>query len=255
MFALPISDPGTPENLRNFDAMSRMAGAVAHDFNNILTGILGNLELLERRAGKAGIADFADYLKGARSAALRGVDLTQRLLAVSGHQNLDPREFSTSTAIDEMADLLRATLGDDIRVEIVHQEDVWPVFADQAQFEESLLNLARNAREAMPEGGVLRIEDAGTKLDADAVTGLEIEAGDYVAVTLRDTGTGMTDEVAARAFEPFFSTKNSGAGAGLGLAAVMGFMRQSEGYARIDSCRPGETAVTLLLPKAVVSGQ
>jgi signal transduction histidine kinase len=232
-----------------------MAGAVAHDFNNILTGILGNLELLERRAGKLGIPDFADYLNGARSAAHRGVELTQRLLAVSGHQNLDPREFLTSTIIDEMADLVQATLGEEIRLEIVHQDGLWPVFADQPQFEESVLSIARNAREAMPAGGVLRIEDTRIKLGEDAVAGLDIAAGAYVAVTLRDSGAGMTDEVAARAFEPFFTTKSSGAGTGLGLAAVMGFMRQSGGHARIDSHRPGETAVTLLLPKAVVSGQ
>jgi signal transduction histidine kinase len=143
-----MGDRETKESLRHFTAMSRMAGAVAHDFNNILTGMLGNLELLERRAGKLGIPDFADYLKGARSAAHRGVDLTQRLLAVSGHQNLDPSEFLTSAAIDDMADLLRATLGEEIRLEIVHLDGLWPVFADQARFEESVLSLARNAREA-----------------------------------------------------------------------------------------------------------
>jgi len=254
--ALQMPEPGTPKDLRDFDAMSRMAGAMAHDFNNILTGILGNLELLERRAGKLGIPDFADYLKGARSAAHRGVDLTQRLLAVSGHQSLDPREFLTSTAIDEMADLLRATLGDAIQLEIVHQEGVWPVLADQPQFEEALLSLARNARDAMPEGGVVRIEDGGEKLGGDAVA--RLEAGDYVAVTLRDSGSGMTDEVAARAFEPFFTTQTSGAGTGLGLAAVLGFLRQSGGHARIDSHAPGKTAVTLLLPShqsSVVSRQ
>jgi signal transduction histidine kinase len=250
-----MPDSAMPDGLTRFTAMSGMAGAMAHDFNNILTGILGNLELLERRAGKLGIADLADYLKGARSAAHRGVDLTQRLLAVSGHQNLDPSEFLTSPVIDELADLLRATLGDKIQLEIIHQSGLRPVFADQAQFEESLLSLARNAREAMPEGGVLRIADASEKLSTYAVAGLQIEAGDYIAVTFHDSGTGMTDEVAARAFEPFFTSKNSGAGAGLGLAAVMGFMRQSRGHARIDSHRPGATAVTLLLPKAVVSGQ
>ncbi len=249
-----MPDSGTPESLRKFTAMSGMAGAIAHDFNNILTGILGNLELLERRAGKLGIADFADYLKGARSAAHRGVDLTQRLLAVSGHQTLEPHEFLTSVAIDEMAALLRATLGETIRLEIVHEDGLWPVFADQPQFEESVLNLARNAREAMPEGGVLRIEDRCENFGQEAVGETDIEAGEYVAVSLRDSGAGMTDDVAARAFEPFFTTKNSGAGTGLGLAAVMGFMRQSAGHARIDSHQPGATVVTLLLP-AVVSSQ
>jgi len=247
-----MGNSGAPENLRHFNAMGQMAGAVAHDFNNILTGILGNLELLERRAGKLGVPDFADYVKGARNAAHRGVDLTQRLLAVSGHQNLDPHEFLTSTAIDEMADLLRATLGDGVTLEIVHHDGLSPVFADQLQFEESLVNLARNARDAMPEGGALRIEDRPERLNAEAVAELDIEAGDYVAVTMRDSGTGMTDEVAARAFEPFFTTSSSGAGTGLGLATILGFMRQSGGHARIDSHAPGETAVTLLL-RAIVS--
>ncbi len=250
-----MPDNGTPETLRNFTALSRMAGAVAHDFNNILTGILGNLELLERRAGKLGIPDFADYVRGARSAAHRGVNLTQTLLAVSGNLNLEPQKFLTSPVIDEMAELLRETLGDGIRLEIIHQDGIWPVFADQLQFEECILSLARNAREAMPEGGLLRIEDARENLGRDAVAGLDIEAGDYVAVTLRDTGAGMTDEVAARAFEPFFSTKSSGAGTGLGLAAALGFMRQSGGFARVDSHAPGGTAVTLLLPRSSVTSQ
>jgi signal transduction histidine kinase len=245
-------ESGAPRGVSNFNAMSRMAGAMAHDFNNILTGILGNLELLERRAGKLGIADLADYLKGARSAATRGVDLTQLLLAVSGHQSLEPHEFLTSTVIDELADLLRATLGDEIRLEISHRGKIWPVFADQAQWEDALLRVTNNAREAMRDGGVLKIEDRCETLSPEAVIGLDIQAGDYVAVTLRDSGTGMTDEVAARAFEPFFTTKNSGAGAGLGLAAVMGFMRQSAGHARIDSYRPGATEITLLLPRSPV---
>jgi signal transduction histidine kinase len=240
---------GPPETISNFNAMSRMAGAVAHDFNNILTGILGNLELLERRAAKLGIAEFADYLKGARSAATRGVDLTARLLAVAGHQPQEPRVFRAGSVIDEMEEPLREMLGHGIRLDISHQA-TWPVLADLPHFEEALLIMARNAREAMPGGGAARFEDRNTTLDPAAVVGLDMAAGDYVAVTLHDSGSGMTDEVAARAFEPFFTTKSNGAGAGLGLAMLLGFARQSGGHAKIESYQPGRTAITLFLPRA-----
>jgi signal transduction histidine kinase len=243
------SRKGAIELVQKFAAMSRMAGSVAHDFNNILTGILGNLELLERRAAKLGIADFADYLKGARSAANRGVDVTQRLLAVSGHQLLEPRELPAGAALDGMAELLQACLGPAIRLEIAHEPDIWPIFADPAQFEESLLSLARNARDAMPGGGLVRITGRNEPLDAAAAAALELQAGDYVAVAVRDSGPGMSHEAAARAFEPFFTTKSSGAGTGLGLAIVMGFIRQSGGQAKIEVLRPGGTEVTLLLPR------
>jgi len=247
--------PEAPESLRagaeqKFAAMSRMAGAVAHDFNNILTGVLGNLELLERRAAKLGIADFADYLRGARSAASRGVDLSTRLLAVSGHQLLEPRELATGAALDGMTAMLAACLGSGILFEIVFTPDIWPIFVDPSQFEESLLSLARNAREAMPGGGVVRITGRNQTLDAAAAAALELAAGDYVTVTVRDSGPGMSDEAAARAFEPFFTTKSSGAATGLGLAIVMGFIRQSGGHAKIEVFRPGGTEVTLFLPKA-----
>ncbi len=239
--------------VQKFAAMSRMAGSVAHDFNNILTGILGNLELLERRAVKLGIADFADYLRGARSAASRGVDLSTRLLAVSGHQLLEPEDLATGAALDGMATLLEACLGAGIRLEIVFTPDIWPVFVDPPQFEESLLSLARNAREAMPGGGVVRITGRNETLDATAAGALELAAGDYVAVAFRDSGPGMSEAAAARAFEPFFTTKTSGAGTGLGLAIVMGFIRQSGGHAKIEVFRPGGTEVTLFLPRAAVT--
>ena len=250
------AQPVAPDSLRagaeeKLAAMSRMAGSVAHDFNNILTGILGNLELLERRAAKLGVADFADYLRGARSAATRGVDLTTRLLAVSGHQLLEPRELATGAALDGMAELLQACLGAGIRLEIVHEPDIWPIFVDPPQFEESVLALARNAREAMPGGGVVRITGRNVKLDGAAAAALELAAGDYVAVAARDSGPGMSDAAAARAFEPFFTTKTSGAGTGLGLAIVMGFIRQSGGHARIESFQPDGTEVTLFLPRAL----
>jgi signal transduction histidine kinase len=243
---------GPPENISNFNAMSRMAGAVAHDFNNILTGILGNLELLERRAGRLGIADFADYLKGARSAATRGVDLTTRLLAVSGHQPLEPSEFSAGAVIDEMEEPLRETLGPGIRLEISHQA-TWLAQASQPHFEEALLIMARNAREAMQEGGVARFEDRDATFDPADVIGLDMAAVDYIAVTVHDSGTGMTDEVAARAFEPFFTTKSSGAGTGLGLAMLLGFARQSGGHAKIETYQPGRTAITLFLPRSTAA--
>jgi signal transduction histidine kinase len=246
-----MAEDGTPDKISGFKATSRMAGAVAHDFNNILTGVLGNLELLERRAAKLGVSEFVDYLKGARSAAARGVELSARLLAVSGHQALEPRQLLISTVIDDMKEALRDTLGPDVRLEIAHDGALGPVFVDQAQFEEALLSMARNARDAMPGGGTTRIELRNTSLGQPAAAGMDLPAGDYVAVTMRDSGTGMSDEVAMRAFEPFFTTKSSGAGTGLGLATVLGFMRQSGGHARIGSHAAGKTEVTLLLPRSL----
>jgi len=238
--------PEPADDLRTFDAMGRMAGAVAHDFNNLLTGILGNLELLQRRAARLGISEFDDYLRGSRSAANRAVDLTQRLLAVSGHLALDPKLVRVEKLVDSTVEILSGTLPDAVQLKTELAAGLWPVWCDEAQIEDALMQLVRNAQTAMPEGGQVTIGARNLSLADDA----GLAAGDYVALSVSDTGIGMTEEVATRAFEPFFTTRNSGAGSGLGLAAVLGVLRQSGGGAVIEASRPGHTKVTMFLRRA-----
>ncbi len=235
--------PDPADDLRNFDAMGRMAGAVAHDFNNLLTGILGNLELLQRRAARLGISEFDDYLRGSRSAANRAVDLTQRLLAVSGHLALDPKPMRVEKLVDSTVEILSGTLPGAIQLKTELAAGLWPVWCDEAHIEDALMQLVRNAQAAMPEGGQVTIGARNLPVAEDP----GLAAGDYVALSVSDTGTGMTPEVAARAFEPFFTTRSSGAGSGLGLAAIRGVLRQSGGGAAIEATRPGHTRVTMFL--------
>jgi signal transduction histidine kinase len=237
--------PESGDELRHFDAMGRMAAAVAHDFNNLLTGILGNLELLQRRAARLGISDFDDYLRGSRSAANRAVDLTQRLLAVSGHLALDPKRVSVEKLIDSTVEILSGTLPGSVQLKTELEAGLWPVWCDEAQVEDALMQLVRNAQAAMQEGGQVTIGARNLALPGES----GLAAGEYVALSVSDTGTGMTQDVAARAFEPFFTTRNNGAGSGLGLAAVLGVLRQSGGGAVIEATRPGYTKVTMFLPR------
>jgi signal transduction histidine kinase len=242
-----MSDIEAPDTMKNFDAMGRMAGAVAHDFNNLLTGILGNLELLQRRANRLGVAEFDDYLRGSRSAANRAVDLTQRLLAVSGHLALDPKLLTIEQVVDDAVEVLSGTLPETIQMKTEVEAGLWPVRCDQAQLEEALLQLTRNAQTAMPEGGQVTMSLRNVTMDGNEYG---FAPGEYVALSVTDTGIGMSDDVAARAFEPFFTTRNSGAGTGLGLASVLGFARQSGGHAEVEETRPGLTKVTIYLPRA-----
>lgn len=248
----PFSDGAeTPApKQQDFAVLGEMAGAVAHDFNNILTGILGNLELLQRRVAKSGIADFDDYVKGARSAARRGVDLTQRLLAVSGHLVLNTAPHDCAALIQEMRDLIRSSWKGKIDLEIAPMAGLWPIMVDRHFFEEAMLNLAANARDAMPMGGRILVSARNISAGSRQLAGLGLAAGNYVGISVQDNGSGMSDAVAERAFVPFFSSKNAGAGAGLGLATVLGFTRQSGGTARIAAHQPGRTIVELFFPKA-----
>ncbi len=242
-----MADIEFPETIKNFDAMGRMAGAVAHDFNNLLTGILGNLELLQRRAARLGVVEFDDYLRGSRSAANRAVDLTQRLLAVSGHMALEPKSLRVEQVLEDAIEVLSGCLPENIQLKTELAAGLWPVRCDQAQLDEALLQLVRNAQTAMPQGGQVTMSARNVAMDGNSHGFM---AGDYVALSVTDTGIGMTAEVAARAFEPFFTTRNSGAGTGLGLAAVLGFARQSGGHAAVEETRPGYTKVTIYLPRA-----
>ncbi|KMO39995.1 histidine kinase [Methylobacterium variabile] len=223
---------------QKMEAVGQLTGGIAHDFNNLLAVITGSLELVQRRIAR-GDTDVGRFIAGALDGTDRAAKLTHRLLAFARQQPLEPRPTDPNRLITGMVDLLRRTLGETVRVETRLMADPPAVFVDQNQLENAILNLAVNARDAMPGGGRLTLETtAGTLEDGTSA----------VAVTVRDTGTGMPPEVVARAFEPFFTTKPQGRGTGLGLSQVYGFVTQSGGRVRIDS-RPGQgTAIELTLP-------
>jgi CheY-like chemotaxis protein len=231
-----------------------LTGGIAHDFNNILHVILGNLEALQRLAAagsdRPGTAEFDRFVANAVRGAERAATLTQRLLAFGRRQPLSPTALDVNRLVAGMSDLLRRTLGETIGVETVLGGGLWRTIADANQLESALLNLAVNARDAMPTGGKMTIETANTYLDeAYAAAHQEVQAGQYVMVAVSDTGTGMTREVMEKAFEPFFTTKAVGHGTGLGLSQVYGFVKQSGGHLKLYS-EPGEgTTVKLYLPR------
>ncbi|MDG4549408.1 MAG: PAS-domain containing protein [Candidatus Contendobacter sp.] len=229
-------------------AVGQLTGGVAHDFNNLLTIILGNLAMLEE-----GLRDNPDlYRSGhaAMNAARRGADLTRRLLAFSRQQTLQPRLLAPGQQLQEIAELLQRTLGASIALETVVDPAVWNIRVDPGQLTNAVLNLAINARDAMPGGGRLRIEAGNVTLDTvQAVHYPDVVPGDYVRLTVSDTGCGMTPEVVERAFEPFFTTKDLGVGTGLGLSMVYGFVKQSGGHVRIRSQVGVGTAMELYLPR------
>jgi signal transduction histidine kinase/CheY-like chemotaxis protein len=236
---------------QKMEAVGRLTGGIAHDFNNHLTVISSNVELLKRRlpADTAGLARLADAaMHGVRRAAT----LTQRLLAFSRQQTLDPEPLDAGQLVSGMLDLLRRTLGEGIVVETVSPGGLWLTRIDANQLESTLLNLAVNARDAMPRGGKLIIETANAALDQSYVARYaDLTAGQYVMLAVRDTGVGMSSDVQARAFEPFFTTKPFGQGTGLGLSMVYGFVAQSGGHVRIDSQVGEGTTIRLYLPRYV----
>jgi signal transduction histidine kinase len=237
---------------QKMEAIGQLTGGVAHDFNNLLQVILGNLERLGRRLTGDSPAAAAEHrlIEAASRAAGRAATLTQRLLAFSRRQPLAPKSLDLNRLMGGLLDLLGRTLGETIRVETVLAGGLWRVFADENQLENALLNLAVNARDAMPQGGRLTLETQNVRLDeAYTRSQEEVRPGDYVLVSVSDTGVGMTKEVLARAFDPFFTTKDIGQGTGLGLSQVYGFVRQSGGHVRIDSA-PGQGAsIKLYLPR------
>ncbi|MCW5718785.1 MAG: response regulator [Bauldia sp.] len=237
------------------EAVGQLSGGIAHDFNNLLTAIGGNVELLARRLGTSN-ADYTRYIDHAREGVKRAASLTQRLLAFSRRQALQPSEVDANKLISGMSDLLHRTLGEHIEVEVVLGSGVWRTFTDPNQLENAILNLAINSRDAMPEGGRLTIETANSHIDEGYIAreGLtDIKAGQYVLVAVSDTGAGMPKEVAERAFEPFFTTKPVGEGTGLGLPMVYGFVKQSGGHAKIYSEAGHGTTVKLYLPRSTAA--
>lgn len=240
---------------QKMQAIGQLTGGIAHDFNNLLTVILGNLELARIKLDPAN--PMAGNIERSLWAAQRGGTLTTQLLAFARKQPLAPAPIDLANLLPELVPLLNRTLGEHIDVRFVGSAGLWTAMADPAQLESAVLNLALNARDAMPGGGRLTIELANTVLDEQyARAQAEVSAGDYVMIAVSDTGHGMTSEVVARVFEPFFTTKTEGRGTGLGLAMVFGFVKQSGGHVKIYS-EPGEgTAVKLYLPRAVgVSSQ
>ena len=236
------------------EAVGQLTGGVAHDFNNLLTAILGNLQLLEEAT--ADDEELQDLARTATNAALRGADLTRRLLAFSRRQLLDPRLFSANDLISDMISLLHHTLGETIEIETRLAEHLWSTRSDPAQLESALLNLAINARDAMPGGGKLTIETANIHLDETYVSQHDgLAPGDYVTVTAADTGHGIAPESMERVFEPFYTTKKDRQRSGLGLSIVYGFVKQSGGHVEIDSVVGKGTNIKLFLPMAQAMGE
>ena len=235
---------------QKMEAIGQLTGGLAHDFNNLLTGIAGSLELLQVRAAQGRIGELDRHVAGAMASVNRAAALTHRLLAFARRQALDPRPTDVNALVAGMTELIRRTVGPAVRVETVCAAGLWPTLIDPNQLESALLNLCINARDAMPEGGRLTIETVNAALDeAYVATERDLRAGQYVALAVTDTGSGMTPDVMARAFEPFFTTKPIGQGTGLGLSMLYGFAKQSDGHVRIYSEVGRGTTVRVYLPR------
>ncbi|MFC3124182.1 PAS domain-containing protein [Pseudoroseomonas globiformis] len=236
---------------QKMEAVGQLTGGIAHDFNNLLTGITGALELLGTRIAQGRFKELDGYVAAADGAAKRAAALTHRLLAFSRQQTLDPRPTDVNRLIAGMEELIRRTIGPSVTLEVVGATGLWPTLVDPNQLENALLNLAINARDAMPRGGRLTVETANTWLDARVARERDMVPGQYVIVSVTDTGTGMPPDVIARAFDPFFTTKPLGQGTGLGLSMIYGFTRQSGGQVRIYSEVGDGTTMRLYLPRHV----
>jgi PAS domain S-box-containing protein len=234
---------------QKMEAVGQLTGGLAHDFNNLLTGISGSLELLQLRISQGRFKDVERYIAMAQGAANRAASLTHRLLAFSRQQTLDPRTTDINRLVAGMQELIRNTIGPTVEVGVSGAADLWTTLVDPNQLENALLNLCINARDAMPNGGRIEIETANCSFDEAAARERELRPGDYVSLTVSDTGTGMTDEVAQRAFDPFYTTKPLGQGTGLGLSMIYGFAKQSGGQVRIDSVVGHGTKILLFLPR------
>jgi signal transduction histidine kinase len=241
---------GQVRQLQKMEAVGQLTGGIAHDFNNMLAIIVGSLDIARRRLMSGDREAVERSIDHALEGADRAAALTSQLLAFARRQPLEPRAIEPNKMVSSMSELLRRTLGESIQIETVLAGGLWRVHADPDQLESALLNLAVNGRDAMPNGGRLTIETANCELDERyAAEHDEVTPGQYVMISVTDTGTGMTPEVVAQAFEPFFTTKDVGRGTGLGLSQVFGFVKQSAGHVKIYS-EPGEgTTVKLYLPR------
>jgi len=239
---------------QKMEAVGQLTGGLAHDFNNLLQGISGSLELVRTRVAQGRTGELDRYIETAMSSAYRAATLTQRLLAFSRRQTLAPEPTDLNQLAGGMEELLRRTVGPAIQIETSFAAEPWPTLCDPHQLESAVLNLVVNARDAMPDGGHLLIETANTVLRDRRGTPQEqppqgVPQGEYVALSVADTGAGMTPEVIARAFDPFFTTKPIGQGTGLGLSMIYGFVQQSGGHVRLRSEVGQGTTVTIYLPR------
>jgi PAS domain S-box-containing protein len=235
---------------QKMEAVGQLTGGLAHDFNNLLTGIIGSLDLMQGQLARGRTTGLERYVSAATASATRAAALTHRLLAFSRRQTLDPKRLAPNRLVRGLQELLSRTVGPaiDLRTELAAEAGA--ILCDPNQLENALLNLAINARDAMPGGGTLTIATANLAVGAAPAAALDLAPGDYVTVSVTDTGTGMSPDVAARAFDPFFTTKPMGEGTGLGLSMIYGFATQSGGQVRIESREGQGTTVRLYLPHA-----
>jgi PAS domain S-box-containing protein len=240
---------------QKMEAVGQLTGGLAHDFNNLLTGVMGSLDLMKQRLAQGRVIELERYITAAQGAASRAATLTHRLLAFSRQQTLEPRAVDANRLVAHMEDLIARTVGPGIEVETALSAGLWPCFCDPNQLENAVLNLCINSRDAMPDGGRITIETANTWVDQVAAIQRDMPRGQYVAMCVTDNGTGMPPEVAARAFDPFYTTKPVGKGTGLGLSMIYGFAKQSNGQTRIYSEVGRGTTVKIYLPRHHEKGE
>jgi signal transduction histidine kinase/DNA-binding response OmpR family regulator len=235
---------------QKMEAVGQLTGGIAHDFNNMLTGIIGSLELLRRRLARGKTEDLDGLIDLGVTSANRAAALTHRLLAFSRRQSLDSKPVEMNALVHSMGELLHRSVNESIRLDMCLEPELWTAEADPNQLESALLNLVLNARDAMPNGGMLMIETFNRKLDRSFTNAYEnLLPGDYVVLSVTDTGSGMPENVISRAFDPFFTTKPIGQGTGLGLSMIYGFTKQSHGHVAIESQVGHGTTVQLFLPR------
>ena len=237
----------TLRHAQKMEAIGQLTGGLAHDFNNMLTGVLGALDLIQRRVASGSTGDLDRYIDAATTSANRAAALTHRLLAFARRQSLDPKPVDVNRLVVSMEDMLRRTMGEHIQLEVALQGDAWVAYTDGHQLENALLNLVINARDAMPDGGRLGVNTSNVHIQQPQPDAPE--PGDYVVLSVTDNGSGMSAQTIAKAFDPFFTTKPIGQGTGLGLSMVYGFAKQTGGHVRIDSALGQGTRITLYLPR------
>lgn len=233
---------------QKLEAVGQLTGGIAHDFNNILGIVLGNLELLEESISAT--AQENNWIKNAIKGTLRGADITRKLLGFSGKKTSEAKNMAIKNLVTDLEILLSRTLTPMITLETRLNDDVWEVIVDSGEFEDAILNLCLNARDAMPDGGKLTIEARNMVIDRDDLLGKpDVTAGEYVVITVSDTGEGISEQMLERVFEPFFTTKEVGKGTGLGLSMVHGFVKRSGGHLDISSAVGKGTAINMFLPR------
>lgn len=239
---------------QKMEAVGQLTGGIAHDFNNILGVVLGNLQLVQRKLPED--ARMREQIERALNAVARGADLTKRLLAFSRRQQLDPKVIDVGRLVEELLKLIERTLGEEVEIHMRQTEDRWSARIDPGQLENAILNLCVNARDAMPDGGTLTIETANIVIEEPSQDrNNDITPGEYICLSISDTGTGMPVEIQAQIFEPFFTTKETGRGTGLGMSMVFGFVKQSGGYLSVYSEVGVGTTLKIYLPRVMAEAE